>query len=208
MSIQSLRRWLMAFAAAASLVAVSIWLLDCPVARFLARFGVYETLPANETVTFPWMVVAAAIGVAVGVWFRIMRRPMPRWAMAGLQAGLALIISVCLIKYALKPLFSRAIPTNFLATGQDGFFGYDKNQSHDSFPSGHSGQAAAMFTVLLAYYPAYRWIYAAGFVLLATVLMLGEWHFLSDIIAGAFIGWTLGLVVMAIWSRLARQGGS
>jgi membrane-associated phospholipid phosphatase len=55
---------------------------------------------------------------------------------------------------------------------------------------------------LWIFYPRWRWIYVAFLSLLASALMIGEWHFLSDIIAGGFIGTVAGALMMRLWATV------
>lgn len=66
-----------------------------------------------------------------------------------------------------------------------------------SFPSGHTITAFAFATPLIAYYPDLAW--GLGFCALsiaASRILLGM-HFLSDVVAGALIGTSLGYA--ALW---------
>ncbi len=205
MNSHSFRRWTVAFATTVFLVILSIAFLDHPISRFMARFGISHVLSTSETIEQPWMVFAACAAVIIGALHLLLRRPLPRWAKAGLLGGTALLISVSIVAFILKPLFSRTMPPELLANGLDKFFWPSAADSGYSFPSGHSTQAAAILSVLWAYYPQWRWLYISAFLILAVLLTLGEWHYLSDIIAGGFIGWNVGIAVMRTWRRFVQS---
>jgi membrane-associated phospholipid phosphatase len=42
-------------------------------------------------------------------------------------------------------------------------------------------------------------------VLAAALLVIGDWHFLSDVIAGSFVGLSAGLLAGSLWSLHAKQ---
>jgi membrane-associated phospholipid phosphatase len=145
----------------------------------------------------PVMIAAAAVAVLAGLRYVLARKPMPKAVEAGMIAGWALMACVCLIELALKPVFDRSLALDFLATGQYGFHFFQGGIADSSFPSGHSAQAAAILSVLWVYYARWRWLYVVAMIALALALMLGAWHFFSDIVAGTFIGITMGS--LSIW---------
>ncbi len=63
--------------------------------------------------------------------------------------------------------------------------------NYSGFPSGHT----AVFTVFLLdlwkYYPRYRLVYGGLLLLLALALIMTDYHFLSDITAGAYLGFII-----------------
>ena len=74
-----------------------------------------------------------------------------------------------------------------------------------SFPSGHMVLAAAFAGVFMRLYKASIWPLAALLVAAAGLLLVGDWHFLSDIIAGAFLGTSAGILAGEGWAaHLAR----
>lgn len=67
------------------------------------------------------------------------------------------------------------------------------------WPSGHTAATIAFVSALAAYYPEKRWIRWVGYpfvALTAWAMVDGDFHWFSDIIAGAIIGhvigWTIG----------------
>jgi len=68
---------------------------------------------------------------------------------------------------------------------------FHNDDNYSGFPSGHM----AVFTVLLLdvweYYPRHRPVYIVLLFVLAVALILTDYHFLSDIIAGAYLGYVV-----------------
>jgi len=67
------------------------------------------------------------------------------------------------------------------------------------WPSGHTASAFSLVSALVAYYPDEDWLAWLGYPLAALmgyVMMEGDYHWLSDVVAGAcighVIGWTAG----------------
>lgn len=149
------------------------------------------------------MVVLATLAVLLGAGYLMSAKPLPRWVAASMLAGLALAWSLCLVEFVLKPLFGRTLPAAYLQIGRYGFHWFRSGRAFGSFPSGHADQAAAILSVFWLAYPQWRWGYAAAFIFLAAALMIGEWHFLSDIIAGGCVGAAAGLLVTRMWNASA-----
>lgn len=81
----------------------------------------------------------------------------------------------------------------------------EKGDWNNSFPSGHTTYAFAAATfatyVFCSYFPSSAWRFAVGFgsyavaATVATLRVLGGCHFVTDVIAGAAIGTTCGLLI-------------
>lgn len=79
----------------------------------------------------------------------------------------------------------------------------------DAFPSGHATASFAVAAVLASYFPWGRgiWYGLAGFVALSRVVK-GS-HFFSDVLAGALLGYLIGVVTSRPWSswRISLSAG-
>jgi membrane-associated phospholipid phosphatase len=75
------------------------------------------------------------------------------------------------------------------------------------FPSGHMVLASAFAGAFMSYYRASVWPLSGLLALAAGLLIFGDWHFLSDVIAGTFVGISAGVLageVMLIDSKSPR----
>ena len=81
-----------------------------------------------------------------------------------------------------KPLFRRPF------SGMSGL----------TFPSGHTALAFAAFAALAAFFPRGRWWFLILACLVGLSRMLMGEHFLSDVIAGAGVGYASGALLLAI----------
>ena len=100
------------------------------------------------------------------------------------------LLSSGLLVWIMKPLIARPRPSLPLIPET----GY-------SFPSGH---AAAVFTVypFIRYaYPKYHFFWLAFAVLIAISRIYLHVHYVTDVLAGAFIGYTLGALVLYYWKK-------
>ncbi len=115
-----------------------------------------------------------------------------------LLTGIVLPLSM-MIKAFLKWLFGKTESRNWLCNqtsyefhwfaGSDGFAG---------FPSGHMLVLTPLFMALWHFYPRYRPLYGMGWLCLGAALIVTEYHFLSDVIAGAYVGTVVYLLVSAV----------
>lgn len=207
MRLRLLENFRVATILALIVVVCVIHFVDRPLAQAASGFDAFRPALTNSTVTLPVMIAMAVVGVALGAVYLLAQKSMPKWVTAAMLAGIALAWSTCLIEFVLKPAFGRTIPSVFLAGGPYGFFWFQHGDEYGSFPSGHSDQAASILSVLWTYYPAWRWAYLAAFLALACALVIGEWHYLGDILAGGYIGAVSGFLITRIWN-VVRPAGS
>ena len=76
------------------------------------------------------------------------------------------------------------VPLSHPLTQEHGFF-------HDgvhSFPSGHTAMAFAMAFCLAQFYPRGRWVFAGIAVMVGAQRIVGQAHYISDVLAGACVG--------------------
>jgi membrane-associated phospholipid phosphatase len=88
----------------------------------------------------------------------------------------------------LKMLFGRARPRLFFQQGVYGFDLLRVEHAWISFPSGHAATAASAALTLSLLFPRFRAVFlCAGTVIALSRVVLTQ-HYLSDVIAGAFLG--------------------
>ncbi|TMV80358.1 phosphatase PAP2 family protein [Thioclava sp. BHET1] len=199
------RRFLLTFALLLAVILVAVFWLDRPLARLLAEFHTGRAIFTSKPVQLPVMLALSWLALAVGAGHLALRRRLPKWVEAALIAGAAVLIGSWITHELLKPLFGRIPPGAYLRSGHFGFHWFHKPRVTDSFPSGHMTEASACFAVLWRLYPRGRWVYAGLMVLLAIGLMLGQWHYLSDVLAGLVTGGLTGLATLGLWRFLTRR---
>jgi membrane-associated phospholipid phosphatase len=96
----------------------------------------------------------------------------------------------------LKILFGVANPADVLR-GVEHRFHLGLGSARSSFPSGHMVLASGFAGVFMSRYTASIRPLAALLFAGAVLLLAGDWHFLSDVVAGGFIGLWAGLLVGA-----------
>jgi hypothetical protein len=64
--------------------------------------------------------------------------------------------------------------------------------------------AGAFAGVFMSLYRASVWLFSGLLVLAAGLLIVGDWHFLSDVIAGTFVGVSAGILAGELWTVHAK----
>lgn len=98
----------------------------------------------------------------------------------------------------LKVLFGVPNPAEVLG-GAHHAFHFLQGSPSSSFPSGHMVLAGAFAGVLMRLYRASIWPLSALLFIAAVLLIVGDWHFVSDVIAGSFVGVSAGLLAGELW---------
>lgn len=94
-----------------------------------------------------------------------------------------------LLKSFLKFIFGRINTRAWLAGGGPiDFQFFHGTGERGAFPSGHMMVFTAFFAAVWCFYPRYRPLAAGLLFLLGAALIATDYHFLSDVIAGAYAG--------------------
>jgi membrane-associated phospholipid phosphatase len=104
-------------------------------------------------------------------------------------------------KTGLQYVFGRPDPYAWLLTHEPPcFYWFRDDEGYGGFPSGHMTVFAALMTTSSYYYPRYRSVYLGSLCLLALALIITDHHFLSDVLAGALLGWILAFItITTVW---------
>ncbi len=194
----ALRIWLLSFLACAALAILAFKKIDLPVARLVWRSGShfgYLSAAFGATVI---LTLEAAVVLSLVV-ARLVRGHISRFAETLALACLASICAYGVNDHVLKPIFGVPSPGDTMHGARHGFhflmgFGYT------SFPSGHMVLAGAFVGVFMRFYRASIRPLACLLLIAAALLVMGEWHFVSDVIAGTFIGVSAGMLAAELWA--------
>jgi membrane-associated phospholipid phosphatase len=203
--MNGLRNWSLGLLGTVIAVTASYLWLDRPIAQLahdeLQRFNLFEKLTLVPNALTPLVVVAL---VALGLP-GLSGRKLSRFQSVGLLTGLSLAVAV-FVKYWLKYAFGRTWPEtwirnnlSFIRDGAYGFHPFHGGPGYASFPSGHMTMTCTVMAVLWICYPGYRPVYAVCMAAVAVGLVGANFHFLSDVIAGGFLGLTVGWLGVALW---------
>ncbi len=100
------------------------------------------------------------------------------------------------IKMFLQFAFGRTAPRDWLLHNQPLVFKFFNYIGGGSFPSGHMTVFAAFGTAVILYFPKYKKLTTIILALLGFALVATDYHYLSDVIAGAYLGFG---VTYALW---------
>lgn len=143
--------------------------------------------------------------VVVGVFFLLFRKS--RWAIG--IAGLGLLVTI--VSYLLKSSFGEPRPVKYFKIINELCLlnpipGVPEYLAHNSYPSGHTMSAFALFGFLSFIFK--RWKLSVVLALLAICIGLSRvylnHHFIEDVGLGAVIGTLLGWAVYIVDERTRR----
>jgi len=113
------------------------------------------------------------------------------------------------LKWPFKFVFGRVNPRFWLSSHVSVNFHWFHGGSngYDSFPSGHMMVFGAFFAALWLFYPPYRLISIGLMLLLGTALVATDYHFVSDVIAGAYLGLFITFLTVICFEKISCKSG-
>jgi membrane-associated phospholipid phosphatase len=210
-----LQRWWVAFWLASAAIAVGCLLLDRPIAWFAHAY--LKSIPVFEPLTYipePLPGVATALVFVVGVMI-LSDRPAARWQRVAVAWSLSILATVVIVRQ-FKFVFGRTWPETWSQGNpslvHDNAFGFHFLQPphgnwYTSFPSGHTAAICAAAAVLWVCYPRLRAVYGLAVAAVVVGLIGSNFHFVSDIIAGGFVGTTVALVALRLAGLSPAKSG-
>lgn len=214
--MRAISMWLAGLVGTSGAVAVSYFWLDRPIALWVhdhLRFGQYSALTRFSHWPDPLIPLAIAALIILGVRAVVFRSLPANYQAATFVASLSVLITETL-KNQLKFVFSRSWPESWMGNNpsfiRDGVYGFHFLQGgpdFQSFPSGHMAASCAVIAVLWIWYPRWRTVYFIATFVVGLGLVAANYHFLSDVIAGAFLGASIGWIASAVWKALIAANG-
>jgi membrane-associated phospholipid phosphatase len=201
---EQMRAFLLAMGAVVVLVLVSLTLVDVPVARFVHTLPWAQNL-RSPALGLPVLVTLSGVAIFCGALLVANGHVPHKLQEILIVASFSLTSSVCIDELLLKRFFGRETPDEFLQGGVDAF-NWFQGTPNTAFPSGHAVQIVSVGTVFLLAYPRQRaaWLTLMGVGLIA--LVLGNWHFVSDVVAGTGVGASAGIATTVLWRAKSRSG--
>jgi membrane-associated phospholipid phosphatase len=204
-----LRGWLIALVLVILGVVVSYYWLDRPITLFVHNYlpRISRALVGSVSY-FPNPLISVAIIAFFVLGIRgLAGRPLSKMQAAIFICSISVVIAET-IKSQLKFVFGRTWPETWIQNNpsfiHDGIYGFNLfhgEQAYQSFPSGHMTAICALASVLWIYYPRLRLIYLIGTMIVLVGLVAGNFHFLGDTIAGAFVGASTGLMTATLFAQ-------
>ena len=194
-------RWLVSLLACSLACVVCYVWIDRPVAAACRPFldtrlgGLIGTLMEGLGILFAVLVLSL-----LGFGFVAMkRRPLGTAANIVILCTWAVVLGFA-AETVLKALFGRISPLMYLSQNVYGFELLRGMRPDNSFPSGTATLTIAAATVLAAKMPRMRVVPFACAALLCVAVIVLDGHWISDVIAGVYLGVVVGHATMALIS--------
>ena len=208
---RTLKVWIVGLVAVALFSLISVFWFDKPTALLVHDiFGsrqISADLADSRILSVP--LVTTSIFVVLGV-LAIMGRQFSIFEQTILLCDIS-VLTTDAIKNQLKFVFGRTWPDSWgpqiLSLVHDNVYGFHFFQSggsFESFPSGHAAVIAAVMSVLWIVFPKLRLLCAICIGAADIGLVLLNLHFISDVVAGTFVGASTGLFTVALFLPNAR----
>jgi membrane-associated phospholipid phosphatase len=189
--------WFLSLAICTLAVALSFVYLDVPIAHSVQGvLGSTESL-GKGFASAVLLGIEASVALTL-ICIRITRGHLSRF---GEAAALACLTSICahaVNDSALKLFFGVPNPAAVLQGAQHAF-SFLTGSPGSSFPSGHMILAGAFAGVFMRLYRVSIVPLSALLLIASVLLVAGDWHFVSDVIAGTFLGVSVGLLAGEVW---------
>jgi len=208
--MSAIARWIVALLICGACVAISYFFVDRPFAYFahdeLRGFrAVFDLVGRLPNVLGPLIVGCTLIfGIRA-----VMGHRLTEIQTAIVLSALSLALSVILGSW-LKFAFGRTWPETWVQANpsltRDGvrnFNPFHGGVGFAAFPSGHMVAISAITSPFWLLYRQSRWICAICIAAVFVGQMGANYHFVSDLIAGGFIGFSVGLMIIYLWEYSA-----
>jgi len=201
------RNWLIAFAATLLAIAACIAFVDRPVAEFFnAHF--------RHTTAWVWLdrsldplnlvvLMALLFLFGCGKWV-ISGRSLRPWTRTPLLCSWALMWSMA-AEIIFKRIFGRAWPDpTYVRDHLYGFHLLHGGPHWQSFPSGTAIASTAILSVLWITTPRWRALGVLVAALLCVAVVIANFHWVGDVIAGTFLGASIGWMTVRLATPAPR----
>lgn len=189
--------WLLSLLFCTIAVAVTFIYADVPVANRV--YGILPFIGRLERGFASDILLGIEATVVLGlVVSRIRRGHLSPFREAIVLACLTSICAYAINDGTLKVLFGVPNPTAMLSGSGHAFHALG-GSPNCGFPSGHMVLAGAFAGVFMRLYRSSILPLSALLFIAAVLLVVGDWHFISDVIAGSFLGVSAGLLAGEVW---------
>lgn len=193
-----MHRLFISFSVTALLVLFCHYFVDAELAFFISRRFAGNSTWARYTAAIPdllFLLVCIITAVAVCCYLVRSRREMYSPATSFFHLVAYAVPASYIGKTILKLIFGRINTRVWLHNPRlYGFHWFHGGGIYDGFPSGHMAVFTAFMAALWRIYPSCRWVCLVFLLVLASALIVTNYHFLGDVLAGAFLGWLVEVV--------------
>lgn len=185
------KKFNISFLLVAVLIVVSYAVLDKGIALLVKKlwFNTRLSFFSTDIPDFLPLLVGLITGFAWIVFFYLTRKGIYNAHTRFFQLIAITVPLANVVKTVAKFAFGR-INTRFWLQhpSANEFHWLHGSANFSGFPSGHMAVFTVLIIALSIFYPRYQTFYIACLTLLALALIVTNYHFLSDIIAGAYVG--------------------
>ncbi|MBL6939891.1 MAG: phosphatase PAP2 family protein [Alphaproteobacteria bacterium] len=114
-------------------------------------------------------------------------------------AALASVSAYAANDAVLKWFFGMPSPRPLLLDGAGHAFHLFAGAGDSSFPSGHMTLTMSFSAAMMQLHRATASVLLPLLVVAGAALIVGDWQFVSDVLAGALFGWLAGLLAAALY---------
>jgi PAP2 superfamily len=190
--------WALIALALVAAVAFSFVFLDMPLAEYSRRvFGAHHVFAEGRHATI-FMACAALAAVVLAIVRLVHGGLSPFWKAVGL-ACVAAICTYAVNAYVFKVLFGTNDLASVLDHGARHAFNLGEGTANSGLPSGHFALTTSFVGVFMRLYRKSRLPLSLFLLASGVFIVLGGWHFLSDVIAGAMVGLSAGFLAATVW---------
>ena len=190
--------WFLSLVACAAVVAFLFVRMDVPTALHFWKVSRVVKL-LNGAFGAAIVLSAESAVILATVLVRLVRGHI---SVFGETLAIACLTSICaygINSHVLKVLFGVPNPTDVMHGATHNFI-FWMGSENSSFHSGHMVLAGAFAGVFMRLNRASIWPLSALLLLAAGLLIVGDWHFLSDVVAGTFFGISAGILAGEGWA--------
>ena len=197
------------FVVFAALIISGCLYLDIRLAEFVSQTVGFDFLFSQSISNLPDLLFSLVCIITVVSWTGrlYLAAKSAKGRMANFQEHIGLTVPLAyVLKDLLKELFGRTNTRIWLLhPDQFGFHWFHGGGDFASFPSGHMAVLTVLMLGIGRYFPRLRPVCAGLLFVLALALLVTQYHFFSDIVAGTCLG---VIVDVLTWRGLAYFRGS
>lgn len=184
--------WLLGALLVTVLVVICDRFVDVPVALFVKAHLYNNVQWSKLTSDLPDLLLLVVLGVTFFAFSVYLVRS-KRGIYDNLTNLARLVSCLAPVAYGTKAVlkfgFGRINTRVWLMSPEQyGFHWFHGGHGFDGFPSGHMLVVVTLFAAVCRYYPGYWRVLLVMSLLLGIALVLTNYHFVSDVIAGAYLG--------------------
>lgn len=185
------RSWLLSFLCCAALVALSLLFADRSFALEMQRRFFESAAYWTALAIFPLFDVGgvALFVVAVGL-VAVRGKRLTRWMLQLVSVAAAGTVALVIAELLKAGLGRTPVYPTFLVEGVSAW----RPLHLGNFPSATTACVTAVVTVAWMSWPKGRLVWGVIGLLAPLMILVTNSHWLSDVIAGAFLGWALGAI--------------